>query len=108
MSADVCVICNLRKSSSDDKLRNVQGGLPTIIKYGEMLELSELTKVVNESQVQAIPIKIHQRCQKNVYSTIRSHERSLKSNKPFAKKVFRRMLDLTGSHVACSARNLAQ
>ena len=50
MSADVCVICILPESSSDDKLRSVQAGLPAIIKYGEMLELSELTKVVNESQ----------------------------------------------------------
>ena len=86
MSVDVCVICNLPESSSDDKLRSVQAGLPAIIKYGEMLELSQLTKVVNESQGQAISIKFHQRCQKDVYSTIRSHEWSLKSNKPSAKK----------------------
>ena len=37
-------------------------GIPQAVKYGEMLGLSELTKVVNESQGQAIPIKIHQRC----------------------------------------------
>ena len=86
MSANVCVICNLPESSSDEKLGSVQVGLPAIIKYGKMLELIELTKVVNKSKGQAIPIKIHQRCQKNVYSTIRSHERSLKSNKPSAKK----------------------
>ena len=65
MSADVCVICNLPESSIDDKSRSAQAGLPAIIKYGEMLELSELTKVVNESQEQTIPIKIRQRCQKD-------------------------------------------
>ena len=32
MSADVCVICNLPETSSDDKLRSVQGGLPAIVK----------------------------------------------------------------------------
>ena len=49
-----------------------------------MLELSELTKVVNESQGQAL--EIHQIFQKDVYSTIRSDERLLKSSKSFAKK----------------------
>ena len=60
-------------------------GIPQAVKYGEMLELSKLTNVVNESQGQAIPIKIHQRCQKRVFSTVTSHERSLKSKKPSAK-----------------------
>ena len=80
------LLYNLPRSFSDDKLRSGKTGLSAIIKCGQMLELLELTKVVNESQGQAIPIKNHQRCQKDVYSTIRSHERSLKSNKPSAKK----------------------
>ena len=42
----MCVICNLPESSSYDKLRSAQAGLPVNIKYGEMLELSELPKVV--------------------------------------------------------------
>ena len=86
LSADVCVICNLAESSSDEKV-NVQAALPAIIRYGEMLELSQLTKVVNENQEQAITIKIHQKCQNDVYSMIRSHEWSLKSNKSSVKKV---------------------
>ena len=76
MSTDAFVISNLLESSSDDKLRSVQTGLPAIIKHIEMLELFELTKLVNENQGQAIPIKIHQRCQKDVYSTIRLDEQN--------------------------------
>ena len=40
---------NLPRSSSDDKLRSGKTGLSAIIKYGQMLELLELTKLVNES-----------------------------------------------------------
>ena len=47
----MCVICNLPESSSDDKLRSAQAGLPVNIKYGEILELSELPKVVNKGRL---------------------------------------------------------
>ena len=47
----MCVICSLPESSSDDKLRSAQDGLPVNIKYGEMLELSELPKVVNKGRL---------------------------------------------------------
>ena len=113
MSADVCVICNLPESSSDNKLRSVQAGLPAIIMYGEMLELFELTIGVNESQGQSISIKIHQRCQKNIYSIIMTHKWSLKSNKSSAKKAhlshtIQKDPGFDWIHVACSACNFSQ